>query len=116
MSVEKLQEKIRKTKNPTVVELSLRPELIPDTIKNSADDLCQAAEVYGKVLLQALKGFVPAVRLSFGYYSLMGQNGLAAFHGLLDAAKSEGFYVLVDVYNFGILKKHLIIKINGILS
>lgn len=96
MSVEKLQEKIRRTKNPSVLDLSLRQELIPDSIMEATGDLCQAAEFYGKVLLQALKGIIPAVRISYGYYALMGKDGLSAFHGLLDAAKSEGFYVFVD--------------------
>ena len=96
MSVEKLQDKIRKTKNPTVVDLSLRPELIPNEIMEATGDLCRAVEFYGKALLQALKGLVPAVRFSFGHYALMGQNGISAFQGLLDAAKSEGYYVLVD--------------------
>lgn len=97
MSVEKLQEKIRRTKNPSVLDLSLRPEVIPAAILQAAEDTCQATELYAKSLLQALKGIVPAVRLSFAHYAIIGKDGLAAFHGLMDAAKADGYYVLVDV-------------------
>lgn len=96
MSVDKLLERIRKTKNPSVIDLSITPNQIPQSFIAEQDSLLLAMETYGKAVMEALKGIVPALRLSYGYYACMGAEGLAVFQRLLEAGKASGFYMLVD--------------------
>ena len=97
MSVEKLRERIRKTKNPSMIDLSITTDQIPDSILAEQESAVAAIHVYGKLVLAALKNVVPAVRLSYGYFSCLGQRGLDVFYDLLQTAKAYGFYVVVDV-------------------
>lgn len=96
MSVDKLQEKIRKSKNPVVIDLTILPEQIPQSILQEQDDFCAAYKVYGKALLEGLKDTVPAVRFDFGTFALMGEKGLATLEEMLNAAKDLGYYVLLN--------------------
>ena len=96
MSVDKLLERIRKTKNPSVIDLSVMREQIPDSILNESETTIAAMESYGRQVMQLLKGIVPAIRLSYGYFACMGAPGLDLFHCFLQAAKDDGFYVIVD--------------------
>lgn len=96
MSVDKLLERIRKTKNPSVIDLSITPNQIPQSFIVEQDGLLLAIETYGKAVMEALKGIVPALRLSYGYYACMGAEGLSVFQRLLEAGKANGFYMLVD--------------------
>lgn len=92
MSVDVLQEKIRKTKNPTMVELLLPLSSLPPRF--SAD-----AKGYGsfcRELLAGLKGTVPAARFSFAVFALLGGDGMAELAQTLNAAKGMGYYALLD--------------------
>ena len=92
MSVDVLQEKIRKLKNPSMVELLLPLSDLPPQF--SAD-----ARGYGdfcRELMTALKGTVPAVRFSFAAFALLGGDGMAELSETLKAARAMGFYVLLD--------------------
>jgi orotidine-5'-phosphate decarboxylase len=95
MSVEKLLERIRKTKNPSVIDLSITPDQIPASIGENIDT-ATAIESFGNLVLTSLKQIVPAVRFSYGHFACMGANGITVFYSLLQTAKSCGFYVLVD--------------------
>lgn len=97
MSVDILQEKIRKLKNPSVVDLTLMPELLPPQIAENAGSLCAGWCAYCKELLRGLKGVVPAVRLGFSGFSLMGAAGVDALEQLLSLAGELGYYVLLDL-------------------
>ena len=95
MSIDVLQEKIRKLKNPMVVDFSCLPEHIPTHIREEAD----AVPAYAKFcleLMEGLKGTVGAVRYSFSQLALMGSDGLAALSELLNAARKMGYYVILD--------------------
>lgn len=92
MSVDVLQEKIRKTKNPTMVELLLPLSSLPPRF--SAD-----AKGYGsfcRELLAGLKGTVPAARFSFAVFALLGGEGMEELAQTLSAAKAMGYYALLD--------------------
>lgn len=95
MSIDVLQEKIRKAKNPVVLDLSFLPEHIPTRIRQDRDD-AQAYIAYCTELLNALKGAVVAVRFSFGQFALMGEAGLRGLFGLLVQARKLGYYVMLD--------------------
>ena len=92
MSVDVFQEKIRKTKNPTVVELGLALRDLPP--KFSADAAGYGA--FCKELLYALKGVVPAVRVSFAAFAMLGCEGMQTMTEVLKSAASQGFYVILD--------------------
>lgn len=86
MSVDILQEKIRKTKNPSVLELNL-----------SVSDLPPQCEDYGdfcRQLLAGLKGIVPAVRFSFSAFAL--NASLDVLKQTMAYAAEQGYYVLLD--------------------
>lgn len=100
MSIDKLQERIRKLKNPSVIEFCVTKEQIPEFL---FDDDCDFIDAYGKfcrALLWELKGIVPAVRFSYGYFSVMGERGYLLLRELMDASKSYGYYVLLDCVEF----------------
>lgn len=92
MSVDYLQEKIRKTKNPSMVELNLCPADLPSQYSPDAvgyGDFCRD-------LLSGLKGIIPAVRVSFASFALLGAEGMGALTQVLHAAKEQGYYVAMD--------------------
>lgn len=96
MSVDKLQNQIRKLKNPTAVQFVLDRSLIPPAYLEEEISTPAAYLAYAKALMAALKGIVPAVRFSFGSFSLWGAEGLERLAQLMDFAAAQGFYVLLD--------------------
>lgn len=97
MAVDRLIDKIRKTKNPTVLDLGMLPDHIPAQISENEADFTAAYKTYCNQLLEALKDIIPAVRVSFGAMACMGKDGLDALRFVLKAAKKQGYYVLLDV-------------------
>ena len=49
MSVEKLRERIRKTKNPAMIDLSITTDQIPDSILSEQESVVAAIHAYGKL-------------------------------------------------------------------
>ena len=96
MSMDKLQEKIRKMKNPTMVDFSVDPSRIPPDILSQEHSEILACDRFCRELLDGLKTLVPAVRFRVGHYSLMGPDGLFLMHRMAQYAKSLGYYVLLD--------------------
>ncbi len=95
MSIDKLHEKIRKMKNPTMVDLTAPADAIPEHIAQSGD-VFQGYGVFCRELMNGLKDTVPAVRFRFDAFALMGAQGLSLLSQLLHDAKELGFYVLLD--------------------
>ncbi len=93
MSVDILQDKIRKTKCPIVVDLALLPEHLPSQILEGKTE-AEAMEAYIRSLLTALKGKVPGVRFHFDQWAIM--DSLSVLRDLTDFAAELGFYVLMD--------------------
>lgn len=92
MAIDVLQEKIRKAKNPTVLELTL-------DIRNLPGGFSQDAPGYGafcRELLTRCKGVIPAVRMGFGMFSLLGEDGLSQLRQTLQKATQLGYYVFLD--------------------
>lgn len=92
MSVDTLQEKIRKTKNPTMLELCPDFDQLPPRFEQTAAGYAQ----YAQALLTALKDTVPAIRVSFGGFALLGAAGMEALTEVLSTAKKLGYYVALD--------------------
>lgn len=92
MSVDILQEKIRKMKNPSMLELALPLSDLPPQYE-------QTAAGYGafcRELLEGLKDTVPAVRVSFALFALLGADGMTELTKTLTAAAELGYYVCLD--------------------
>lgn len=96
MAVDILQEKIRKTKNASILELNMPVGDLPPHILAESET---KAAAYGRVcreLMEKLQGFVPAVRVSFSAFVLLGADGLCVLSKTLKDAAELGYYVLLD--------------------
>lgn len=93
MSIDSLHEKIRKLKNPSMVDFGIKKEHLPPHLLEEGSDLA-AYTRFCRELMEALQGIVPAVRFSFGDFALM--DGLAQLSALLRDASQIGYYVLLD--------------------
>ena len=96
MSVDALQDKIRKTKNPSVLYFDGVTDWIPPHVRDAAENETAAYGNFCRSLLGELKGIVPAVRFSLGGFSMFGPGGLELLHNLLVEADRLGYYVLLD--------------------
>ena len=92
MSIDILQEKIRKLKNPSVVELMLPLTDLPPRYAHDAKGYGE----FCRDLLGGLKGIIPAVRLSFGAFALLGGEGLQELAQTLNTARNMGYYTVLD--------------------
>ena len=101
MSIDHLQDKIRKTKNPSMITLELPANLLPPQIVEQTDSTAAAYAVFFDALLDGLKGTVAAVRVPWGMFTLLGVKGMEALSRVLQKAKDCGFYVLLDGLDFG---------------
>lgn len=92
MSVDILQEKIRKTKNPSMLELAMPLcDLLPQYSQDAV-----GYGIFCRELLAGLKGVIPAVRISFAVFALLGPEGLKELSATLKAASGLGYYVALD--------------------
>ena len=78
--------------------LTVAPTLdaLPPSILAEFDSPVQAMGEYCVRAMEALKGQLPAVKVSFGAFSLLGPEGLVQLKRVLDTAKELGFYVILD--------------------
>lgn len=92
MSVDILQEKIRKTKNPSVLELALAVSDLPPQFARNAEGYAS----FCRELMEHLRGTIPAVRISFSCFALLGHDGLYHLSETLKRAEELGYYALLD--------------------
>ena len=97
MSIDKLQNKIRKLKNPSAVRFALDKTQIPPQFLERTVDLTDAYCLYAKALLDSLKGVIPAVRFGFASFAVRGASAMTGLEQLLSYASEQGYYVLLDV-------------------
>lgn len=104
MAIDRLQESVRKLKNPTMVGIDPILEHIPPFIlKESFDQwgetLQGAADAYRRFsygILEALQGIVPAVKIQTGCFIGLGGAGTQALEDVTARARELGYYVLMD--------------------
>ena len=104
MSFERLQDKIREMKNPTVAGLDPKLEYVPsfiveEKIKQYGQTLRCAAEAiyeYNVGLIDALCDVVAAVKPQSAFYERFGFEGVEVLKRTVDYAKSKGLYVIMD--------------------
>lgn len=95
MSIDHLQNRIRKTKNPSVLEVRLDYTQIPPCYLPEENPIPRFRE-YILSILSRLKGFVPALRFDFSSFAISGSEGLDALTELMNAASAMDYYVIVD--------------------
>ena len=96
MSIDVLQDKIRKTKNPSMVDLALCAWDLPPHLLEAAGSAPKAYGLFCLEILEKLKGVVPAVRVGFTAFAVLGAEGLEELKNVLKAAKNLGYYVAVE--------------------
>lgn len=104
MSIDVLQSKIRKLKNPAMLGLDPTLELIPPQLLQEAfaahgetpRGLAAAYARFCKELLDALAPILPAVKVQSACFSALGADGIAVMQELLRYADRKGYYVLLD--------------------
>ncbi|MBQ7523853.1 MAG: orotidine-5'-phosphate decarboxylase [Oscillospiraceae bacterium] len=104
MSIDVLQTKIRKMKNPSMVGLDPILDLLPTHIREQAyaehgETLKGAAEAYRVFcfgILDALKDIVPATKVQTGCFQALGFEGVRVMEAVIQYAKDLGYYVLMD--------------------
>ena len=92
MAIDILQEKIRKLKNPTMLELALPLSDLPSLFSRDA----AGYGAFCRELLTGMKDSIPGVRVSFAAFALLGTEGMAELGNTLHAAAELGYYVLLD--------------------
>ena len=92
MAIDILQEKIRKLKNPSMLELAMPIADMPSRFSRDAAGYGE----FCRELLTGLKGLIPAVRVSFAVFSLLGDAGISQLQMTLQAASELGYYVALD--------------------
>jgi len=94
--MDKLQNRIRKLKNPSVLDMTVQQAHIPAHLLREEGDFPGAYRRMCRELLQALKDTVPAVRFSMGTFSLYMGAGLQLLADVTQLASRLGYYVIVD--------------------
>ena len=96
MSIDLLHDKIRKLKNPLIVDFTVAAENIPPVLREQAETDTEALGCFCRKLIEAFKGVVPGLRFSYGDFSLKGTEGLLLLSELLAEARKSGFITLLD--------------------
>lgn len=96
MSMDVLKNKIRKLRNPSALTIAPTLDALPPSYLAEYESPIQGMGAYCRKALEALKGQLPAVKVSFGAFSLLGPEGLTELQKVLDAAKELGYYVILD--------------------
>ncbi len=96
MALDLLHDRIRKLKNPLIVDFSAKREHIPQHILSEEKSFSAAYELFCRELLSALKDVAAGVRFSIGVFALMDADGLTRLKKLLHEAKVYGYYVVLD--------------------
>ncbi len=96
MSMDVLKNKIRKLRNPSALTIAPTLDSLPPSFLTEYESPIKGMGEYCCRVLEALKGHLPAVKVSFGAFSLLGPEGLSELKRVLDTAAELGYYVILD--------------------
>jgi len=96
MSIDTAQERIRKMKNPSMVDLALNASDLPAHLLEQEGNTAAAYGRFCREILDKLKGCVPAARIGFTAFALLGAGGITELQKTLSAAKAMGYYVALE--------------------
>ena len=100
--MQRLTAAIAAKKNPTVLGLDPRLDMLPKELLdefdtyNSHSGACKAMYQFNIDLLGALVDIVPAVKFQMACYEAFGEPGMVVFEASVKAAKKLGYYVMAD--------------------
>ncbi len=94
MSMDSLKNKIRKLKNPSAVTIAPSLDMVPPSLMT--ENAVEAMGSYCVQVLEALKGLVPAAKVSFGAFAIHGTEGMKQLEAVLNTADKLGYYVILD--------------------
>lgn len=97
MSIDRLQEKIRKTKNPSILDFDITEECLPPHLLAQESTFVKAHTRFCLELMDSLRGIIPAVKFNFAGFALLGTDGLVCLSKLLDYGKRLGYYVVLEM-------------------
>ena len=99
--IDKLIEKIKSTKNPTVMGLDPRYEMLPTCVtKKYSQDItgaCKAILEFNKAIIDATCDIIPAVKPQIAFYEMLGVEGIQIFKQTCEYAKQKGMIVIADI-------------------
>lgn len=99
--IDTLIEKIKETKNPTVMGLDPRYEMLPKCVTEkypqTLEGVAQAIVEYNKALIDATYDIIPAVKPQIAFYEMFGIPGMQAFKETCEYAKQKGMIVIADI-------------------
>lgn len=96
MSMDVLKNKIRKLRNPSALTIAPTLDSLPPQYLTEFDSPVLGMGEYCRRSLEALMGLLPAVKVSFSAFALLGPEGLTQLQSVLDKAKELGYYVILD--------------------
>lgn len=96
MSIDVLQEKIRKLKNPFVLDLTLPISELPPHLMAQEESAAKAYGRFCRELTGHLKGIVPGVRVSVTPFLLLGPEGMEQLTEVLRAATAANLYIALE--------------------
>lgn len=100
-AIDRLIEKIKETKNPTVIGLDPRYDMIPKQIRDKyntdLEGVSKAILEFNKALIDATYDIIPAVKPQVAFYEMYGIEGMKAFEETCKYAKEKGMVVIADI-------------------
>ena len=99
--IDQLIEKIKIMKNPTVIGLDPRYEMLPKCVKDkypkTLEGVGQAIIEYNKALIDEIYDIIPAIKPQIAFYEMYGIPGMQAFKETCEYAKQKGMFVIADI-------------------
>lgn len=101
---DRLTEKIKQTKNPTVMGLDPMLSYVPESLRKIAADhhsdpleaAGEAIYLFNQALIDATYDLIPAIKPQAAYYEQYGAAGYLAMQKTIDYAQAKGMLVIVD--------------------
>ncbi|MDR1000941.1 MAG: orotidine-5'-phosphate decarboxylase [Clostridiales bacterium] len=97
LRIDELVYRARHLKNPTVVGLDPRVELLPECVFGGKKDVPRAIYEFNKAIIDAVADIVPAVKPQIAMYELYGSRGIEVFERTARYAKERGLIVIGDI-------------------
>lgn len=99
MSIDVLQEKICKLKNPAILGLDPTRQVVPPHLLAGAagpEEFAAAYETFCLELMEALAGKVAGVKVQSACFLALGAPGVSAMERVMAYAREKEFYVILD--------------------
>lgn len=95
-----LIERIKTTKNPTVIGIDPKYDMVPSCIKSKYDKtlegMAKACTQFNKDLIDSTYDIIPAVKLQLAYFEKLGVAGIESFKQTIKYAKQKGMITMAD--------------------